>query len=1406
MSSYDDIGALSVRLNLQTNDFNKKISAINKEIKFLERDLKSAGKGVKNFENSFTGVNAKMQTLNKQIALSTTKLAQQKTRFREFSTELTTQRAKLEALKSSHGELSTEYKSQARLVSQLAEKTRSVQSAIRTTEGALREYNAGLKDARQKMRDMGNSTKTFEQKLRALQEEAKVTSTSFNQMANSMSNGSFGRARVEMERLSSSIQDAKRQVSLYASEIQKMETNQTKAGNKIKSLGNDIKSTANKLKEAKRTYGENSEEAQKLANKLMELKTKLAQTRNEHDENASAIRRHRTAMNELNGSASQMQSRMRDLPFNTVASRLDTLGSSMRNIGTTMGITVGVPLAMLGTTAVKTFAGFEESMDKVKAVSNGTEEQMSILTEQARDLGRETQFSATQAADAMGFLAMAGFDVTSTYEAMPHVLNLAKAGLMDLAKTADITSNVMTGFGLQAEDMGHITDTMAYASNNSNTSIEQLGDAMVYLAPISQTLGLSLEDVSSAVMAISDNGIQGARAGAAFSTSLGRLTKPTKQMKEKMKELGLSFKDSSGEIKPLYQIVDDLNSKLKGQTKASKANAIATLFGAEATRHWASLLNVGSEKLEKNAKAMNHVDGEAKKVADTMADNLAGSFKEMQSKIEDFLITMGESMAPTIRDIADKIGALADWFRTLSPETQALTVKMGALAIALPLVLTGVGMVTSGLGGLVRGFQLINGAGGRILGLFTRMGTGTTGTASLMTRALPLLSNPWVLLAGAVVGASTAIYVFKKNADKRFKEVNESARKHITGVGKYFEKDLPMFMDEFKTDMNSIEFFDKGTTNRLNQSMDNLKKVMESGKGNITQIYGNMVEEIGANMDDVPKEMRESVVQGFVDFGENLAREGKITTKQFEEWVDELNKKAKLKIEIDTKAIDDSRKAGFYFDDWTKAMQENVGSGIQASFKDIEQTLGNMNDVFVKTKDMGINEFTSLAEGIATQVASMGGSFENKKAIFSSFVDQMYDTLNPEQLAVLLTSFSDELKLGTEGMTNVNKQFYDSWTSADRQGKEQLMTSFDAYIEKIGGVSFLMGENFNAITAQDGAFWASYIESVSKNGGEIVSKSHNFVTQYAQTLLETGDPQMIAGGLQQLNNFVAHLVTTGAITAGEAKKIVSSINGELDNVSPEVTTAIKADISNFDEEKIAVLVAMGLLDKEEAVAKINADTKDALKRMEELKKEGKLTKEGVEKEKAKIDADNKSALTKLDDVIARVKNIPTSKSVGISVLYTEKGKPATLGGYKATIKGDRSMEANNEGYTQAVQPQFGYSYNTSPYETRDFSFSEAYAPQMIAFNDSASAMRATLDSLDYNSSSLYKPQRKEERSITISNPNDSALLSMMGNMVESVMALAQRTNTIEANLYLDGQKMKSRMEKLESRKSRLAGN
>ena len=489
----------------------------------------------------------------------------------------------------------------------------------------------------------------------------------------------------------------------------------------------------------------------------------------------------------------------------SLTDRMGGLKSALAGIGVTVGI------GQLAKSIVGIGVGFDSQMAKVRAVSGATDDQFKQLSDTARQLAKDTKFTLIEAGEGMEYLALAGWKTDAIIAAMPGMLNLAAAGALDLGRAADITSDTMQAFGLASDQATHAADVYAYAQANANTSVEQMGEAMKYLAPIANALGWKLEESSAAMMTVADAGIKGSMGGQAFATSLARLAKPTKPMAKAMDKLGMSFFDAKGNMKTLPQVVGEVEKATKKMTQEQRSSLLTTLFGAQAYKHWAVLLEKGSGELQRMTTELENADGAAARMAETMMDNLGGDWNLFIAGAMEAAYVVYEKFQPALRSIV-----------------QVSTLIIGKV----PAVINVIAKLAKPFIPLAKAVGIAVAAVGSFLAL--------VGTFKLIGMALAFVSGPIWLVIGAITALVLGFQAVYKHS--------ESFRRAIDGVGKSFEAISKIFDGEHKAAKDILEA--AGFSSKQVQLIRKFGYSLKDSFGKIEAIFGGVSNILGGRHKD----------------------------------------------------------------------------------------------------------------------------------------------------------------------------------------------------------------------------------------------------------------------------------------------------------------------------------------------------------------------------------------------------------------------------------------------------------------------------------------------------------------------------------------------------------------------------
>ena len=455
-------------------------------------------------------------------------------------------------------------------------------------------------------------------------------------------------------------------------------------------------------------------------------------------------------------------------------------------IGGFVGAAAGAAsLATIAATAGKTAIDFEFQMAKVRAITNATSSDFKLLEDKAMELGGSTVWSSSEVASAMEYLGMAGWKTNQILNGTAGILNLATAGNVDLARAADISSDVMTAMGMSADQAGHFADVFAKAVTSSNTNVEMLGDTMKYTAPIARQYGLSLEETTAISAKMADAGIKSSQAGTAIRAGLLRLSTIPSETGKALDKLKISPIDPDGNMKNIITLLGELETSLKPLANSEKLSIAKGIFGMEAASGWLNVLSAGSDAVGDFTKSLENSDGAAQKMADIMSDNVSGAFKEFDSMLEKIQLNAMKPFLEPIKNALNGITSflgshekLASWLLIGGTVLSGLVLVVGLIvgiassaglaAFSLGAMGISLGSIVAVTGGVIAGIAVVAGAAYLIYKNWDKVG--------------PYFKNIWdqIKQAGATVGKSIA---------KGFEPIQDSLKKInfnsiLKGIGK----------------------------------------------------------------------------------------------------------------------------------------------------------------------------------------------------------------------------------------------------------------------------------------------------------------------------------------------------------------------------------------------------------------------------------------------------------------------------------------------------------------------------------------------------------------------------------------------------------------------------------------------
>lgn len=583
----------------------------------------------------------------------------------------------------------------------------------------------------------------------------------------------------------------------------------------LKSVNTSIRSTQSALKDVNRLLKLDPSNTELLSQKQRLLKDAIAATKEKLDSLKVAQEQAKQQLESgelgqdkydaLQREIVETEEELRRLQqeaatTNTALSKIDVASQKMEAVGNSiagagkkmMGVTTVI--GGVGVAAVKTAADFDSAMSQVAAVSGATGKDFDALRNKAREMGAKTKFSATEAAEAMNYMAMAGWKTEDMLSGIEGIMNLAAASGEDLATTSDIVTDALTAFGLSAKDSGHFADILAAASSNANTNVSMMGETFKYCAPIAGALGFSAEDTAEAIGLMANAGIKSSQAGTALRTIMNNLAGDVKISGKAIGDVTIATTNADGSMRDLSDILADCRSAFGSLTESEKAQAAESLVGKNAMSGFLALMNAGEGDIEKLSSAIENCDGSAEKMAMTMQDNLTGQITILKSQLQELAISFGDILMPAIRSIVSKLQGFVDKLNGMDEGTKRTVVTIALLVASIGPLLIIIGTAISKIGVAMQGFvKLANGISK--LKVAVQGGAGVLGK---LGAALGGISAP-VLAVVAVIAVLVAAFV-------HLWKTNEGFRDAIIGTWTRIKDTISGFCQGIVDRLNALGF------------------------------------------------------------------------------------------------------------------------------------------------------------------------------------------------------------------------------------------------------------------------------------------------------------------------------------------------------------------------------------------------------------------------------------------------------------------------------------------------------------------------------------------------------------------------------------------------------------------------
>ena len=543
--------------------------------------------------------------------------------------------------------------------------------------------------------------KNITQNLKEVASEMKLVSAQY-----SKNDTSTEALSAKSEVLTKKLEQQKSKVELLKKQYSEMASQYDTNKAKNEALSKKYEEEKNKLSVLESTLGTTSQEYKAQADVVADLESELQKSTKAQDSNEKSMSNLRIQLNNAEADVAKTSNEVDTLAkqMEEGASSSDDLGKSLDDVGQnaegatggigTFQVALGNLVADVIGNAISKMkdlvAGtidvgstFESSMSNVQAISGATDDELKMLSDTAKQFGSTTKFSASESADALSYMALAGWDAQTSAEALGGVLNLASASGMDLAQASDMVTDYLSAFGLEADKSAYFADILAYAQGNANTSAEDLGEAYKNCSANLASAGQDIETTTSLLSMMANQGLKGSEAGTALNAVVRDMTSKMKDGAIEIGKTKVAIQDSNGNFRDLTDILKDVENATDGMGSAQKASALQSTFTADSIKGLNLILNAGVDEASKFEDSLRNSTGTAEDMAKTMNDNLGGDLTALNSQIEGVQIAIYEKFEPALRKGVDALSALTSAVQWLVDHGTEVTATITAIATAV---------------------------------------------------------------------------------------------------------------------------------------------------------------------------------------------------------------------------------------------------------------------------------------------------------------------------------------------------------------------------------------------------------------------------------------------------------------------------------------------------------------------------------------------------------------------------------------------------------------------------------------------------------------------------------------------------------------------------------------------------
>ena len=816
------------------------------------------------------------------------------------------------------------------------------------------------------------------------------------------------------------------------------------------------------------------------------------------------------------------------------ANSLTSIGNAVSSVGKALTAGITVPVAGAIGASVAFGASFENQMARVQATTGATSSEFDALENSALEMGRNTRYSATQAAEAQENLARAGFDTSEVMDALGSTMDLATVGAVSLDEASGITARTIRGFGLEASDASRVADVLAKTAVESNTTVSGLGETFKYVAPVASSLGLGFEEVAAAAGIMGDSGIEASQAGYALRRGLLNLAAPTAQQKALMDELGLSFFDANGEMKPMKGILEELETGLEGMTNEQKVATLATLFGAQAVSGWSALLNVGSETLGEFQQALEDSNGYAEEQAEIMENTLPGTFFHFIGSLQAVGKVIFDLIEGPLKNLFNNLSDLLDAFLELDEGTQKNILKMIGLAAAIGPVLWILGKLLIVLPHLAAGLSLVKGGVTKLAGAFKVGGA----ISAFFGKALGLLKVAFAFLVSPIGLVIAAIAIFIGVMIYLY-HTNETVREFIVTAWENIQETIGGAVEAIADFISQAWDYVKEKTSEIwNSIVDWLSEKWENLKTKVIEVFTGIKDKITEAWEYV-RDKTSEIWNGIKD------------------WLSEKWENLKTKvIEVFTGIKDKITEAWNKVKDKTSEIWNNITTWLSDKWEGLKETV---SDIFGSIK----NKVFEIWSKIKRKTREI---WNNITETISDFLDTIFSTFEDifgDLFGVVVDAFNDVVDAVSDGMSDALDAVTDFFGDFVDAGKNIVSSIADGIKSAVGRVTDAIGDVVGAVKD-----FLPFSPPKDKSSPLVGIENNNIVGQIAKGI--NRDEDKLATATSSALDRVQGILNQRRLNAN------LGLRNAVDNANAQVNSHIHHEFSNLELDKQPMQVNLSI--------------------------------------------------------------------------------------------------------------------------------------------------------------------------------------------------------------------------------------